>query len=129
METCTLHCSCDYRLEKPQFKVGDKVYSLINGWGFITDISYCIRVAKTMTSPSSIGYHLDGSYFTDGSVVLYHNKPTIIPAKKKVKKWRFAYQTGSRGVCSETYYTEEEAKSWEPKQSVKLPWTEIEVEE
>lgn len=132
-------CSCG---QEPLFKIGDKVYSLTHGWGKITytdikpnEIEVCHDFGSGYSYyPGYSYYQPDGRVIPNGNIVLFHDKPTIIPPKKKVKKWRWVFKNmiGNIFVSQDIikYLTEEEAV----KESInrgythklKILWTEIE---
>lgn len=120
-----------------QFKVGDRVYSLIRGKGTVISVDQtCIRVSAEQTNNASVGiswYNLDGTWFGPdySEVVLFHDKPTIIPAKPKIKKWNWAYTTkyGQHFVTYTKYSTLVDLDDYcniDRAKMMKLPWTEIE---
>lgn len=118
---------------EPKFKVGDKVYSLAHGVGEVTRINhpsgredhvqvYCLitQKAQYFTKDGVEGYSW-------GPVSLFHDKPTIIPAKRKVKKWKWVYENPKEKGT--TLFTEFQSEKNDSDGCIKLPWTEIEVEE
>lgn len=126
-EACVNHASH----KEPQFKVGDRVYSLVSGWGIVENHSKS-KFVLVRHSPTRITYYdQTGNAWneSEGEQVLFHDKPTIIPAKKKVKKWIWAFRN-SHGHTDTTMY---HVKTYSPIAgdafAVKLPWTEIEEEE
>lgn len=120
---------------EPQFKVGNMVFSLINGWVEVTH-----QYPDGSIQVGGWVYTSKGAWTEKGMQILFHDKPTIIPAKRKVKKWRWAHlHSGmAKGSVISSHYSEKDVvhqcSSLDKnviigETIVKLPWTEIEVEE
>lgn len=132
---CPTGCKC-MQETKPMFAVGDKVYSLVHGQGVVDGCHSVNPKWKTMRvkfGEMVDWYWPNGKYHSNGEQVLFHDKPTIIPAKKKVKKYVWAFRqigglVGLSDMYSEAYVTSKYRDDW-CDGAVKLPWTEIEVEE
>ena len=137
---CLCNCGkCSTTIQESKFKVGDKVYSPIFGWGAVKTVGNTTHIIATQ-SRDNWWFDIDGRLEGSGEVLLFHDKPTITPAKKKVKKWRWAYTCGMKGcleACAKgditrAHYTEKEVENWviygKAKEIARLPWTEIEVD-
>lgn len=138
---CAIGDECVPEYCNPNFKMGDKVYSPIYGYGVVTNvypdnIDVCFTRAKTST-----WFLSNGKKDEAGDVVLFHGKPTIIPPKKKVKKWLWAFHWNGMEMPLITT-KHKSAKEMQAqvdsdriraqggyKAFVALRWTEIEVEE
>lgn len=121
-------CTCNEEKSKPLFSIGDKVYSSINGWGVVVGFNFGMIKVSPDRGGSTWNYRPDGSFCVDGDVTLFHDQPTVIAPKKKIKKWRWAYRHAGKDLITYSYKSEEEMKIWDKtiNPAVKLPWTEIE---
>lgn len=127
---CDGRCSMidDASEPTPLFKVGDKVYSTMCGWGNVTNPKVGVKVEVTFVE-QNIRYYFfqDGRFAAAGDICLFHDKPTIIPAKKKVRKWYWAYQYGAGFAYTNRPMSEKESLLvTSGKNKIALPWTEIE---
>lgn len=93
-------------------QVGDKVYSLIHGEGFIEDIKefennvYPICVSFRRKHPT-IGFTLDGKSQSNAeNPILFWYKPQIIEQKRKVKKEVTYYLAFIQGCVKGNIYVE-----------------------
>ena len=79
-ETFDGTCNCQ---PEPKFKVGDRVYSPSFGWGIVlcwTPNNRYVRIDDGTRREAFFGFE-DGRIWSGGEVMLFHDKPTIIPAK------------------------------------------------
>lgn len=88
------------------FEVGDKVYCIIRDQeGVVTHINKSMTFPVSVAFPESVEksfhgiYTLTGQCCVNGGQVLFHGKPTIIPPRRKIKKYLWAYQFPNDSWC------------------------------
>lgn len=104
----------DYLIDFETLEVGDKVYSLSNGYGKVVHISgSCTNAYPICVSFNKGGY----TYTKKGKRILvdinpeiYREKPDFFKEKKEVKRWRWYYQPQEKscGYISNNLETETE---------------------
>lgn len=106
------------------FKVGDTVYSLVRDQnGIVVAIhdsgDLPMRVffeAQFGMGDGHVLYTKDGRYLPNGGQVLFHGKPTIIPPKRKVTKYCWAYlMPGTKfdwRIVAKYFANEAEVREW-----------------
>lgn len=138
MCNCMEKHTCNNPILNPdatQFKLGDRVYSLVQGWGKVTHVYSKGIIDVRSEDHQSHWYSAEGKLGGAGLPILFHDKPTIVPPKKKVKKWLWAYGKKMTAHITPVHYTEKEfletvRRNCDVKTQVMfLPWTEIEVDE
>ena len=148
---------CRTSHETSQFQMGDMVYSPMFGWGGVRVWQHCNYYVQFTDGNGIHDVYFDeadGRYYSCGEVMLFHDKPTIVPAKKfhdkptivpakkMVKKWTWAYETRGIGMSPTTscahfstrcYQSFEKLKEYHNNinivAGIRLPWTEVEEEE
>lgn len=123
----------DTNTGKDTFKIGDRVYVIGYGIGMIYNMNHSTITVQSDCTKFIRMYTLDGFPLQGGcEQVVFHDKPTIIPPKRKIKKFRVVYESFAKKepVVSTSYYSDVEINEFHKiTKTTKLPWTEIEVEE
>lgn len=120
-------------------KVGDRVYSLVYGWGIITStlLSPHQLLAVDFGMANPVEYSLDGSFYHYGTATpdLYWNKPTISddppPKRKKkvLKRQAVVYDLeNQRHYLTSTLFTEKEIIDFAGHEFIKWGGESIEIE-